>query len=180
MLNIDEFRAINVTYGYQYGNEVLIETAKRLRKVLDSSQSVFRWDGDRFVVLTDADTQAEQDEFTYRIVSQFKQAFDMYDVKKTIRVKLGIVPLNQSTATLQQAIQKAMITLEYERMIDKDIFVFNEDIASLMTRENDIVKELQEIIDGQHQDRLSLVFQPQLNLKTNRRSEERRGGQQCR
>ncbi len=168
MLNIDEFRAINVTYGYQYGNEVLVETAKRLKRVLDSSQSVFRWEGDRFVVLTDADTQADHDEFTSRIVSQFKKAFDIYDVKKTIKVKLGIVPLNQSIATLQQAVQKAMITLEYERMIDKDIFIFNEDIASLMTRENDIVTELQEIIDDQHQDRLSLVFQPQLDLKTNR------------
>ncbi|MBS3991028.1 MAG: bifunctional diguanylate cyclase/phosphodiesterase [Erysipelothrix sp.] len=168
MLNIDEFRTINVTYGYHHGNQILVETANRLKKVLEHSQTLFRWEGDRFVFLIESDHQTDQFEFANKILQQFKQAFDIDDIKKVIRVKLGIVPLEKSISSLQQAIQKAMITLEYERLVDKDIFVFNEDIASAMIRETNIVKELQDIIEGNNQERLSLVFQPQLDLKTNK------------
>ncbi|MDX1454861.1 MAG: diguanylate cyclase [Gammaproteobacteria bacterium] len=51
MIDIDNFKQINDTYGHVDGDLVLMETAKALQKVCRVSDTVVRWGGEEFVVV---------------------------------------------------------------------------------------------------------------------------------
>ncbi|MFV0504142.1 MAG: diguanylate cyclase [Lachnospirales bacterium] len=50
MIDIDNFKSINDTYGHQYGDIVIVETARRLTSVLRKSDIVARYGGEEFVI----------------------------------------------------------------------------------------------------------------------------------
>jgi diguanylate cyclase (GGDEF)-like protein len=49
-IDLDRFKAINDVYGHEAGDRILIETAKRMKNMLRSEDSVARFGGDEFVV----------------------------------------------------------------------------------------------------------------------------------
>lgn len=51
MLDIDNFKAINDSFGHQAGDQVLIEMAQRLFAAVRDSDMAARWGGDEFVIL---------------------------------------------------------------------------------------------------------------------------------
>lgn len=51
MLDLDNFKPINDTYGHEAGDQVLIEVARRLSALLRTEDSVARLGGDEFVLL---------------------------------------------------------------------------------------------------------------------------------
>jgi diguanylate cyclase (GGDEF)-like protein len=51
MLDLDHFKVINDNYGHQSGNEILIELAERLCKLIGPIGTVARYGGEEFVIL---------------------------------------------------------------------------------------------------------------------------------
>jgi diguanylate cyclase (GGDEF)-like protein len=49
--DIDDFKNFNTTYGYQAGNEVLVQVAHALRRGVRPFDTVARWGGEEFAVL---------------------------------------------------------------------------------------------------------------------------------
>ncbi|MDR3052504.1 MAG: GGDEF domain-containing protein, partial [Coriobacteriales bacterium] len=51
MLDIDNFKTINDTYGHAVGDAVLTELAVQLTSMLRQTDLVFRWGGEEFLIL---------------------------------------------------------------------------------------------------------------------------------
>lgn len=51
MIDLDNFKEINITYGYSFGNNVLIYFARMVRAALRSSDVVARREGEGFIIL---------------------------------------------------------------------------------------------------------------------------------
>lgn len=166
VLNIEEFRTINVAYGYQYGDSVLKEITQRITQTIDKSIPCFRWEGDRFIILIDhVKHHDDVIQFTTKLLNIFKHPFMLDNVKKMIHAKLAVVFIDKNQ-DLNQIIQKAMISLASDDVIDSDVIVFNEKIANSMSREVDIIDELEDMIEGHQPERLFCVFQPIMDAKT--------------
>jgi diguanylate cyclase (GGDEF)-like protein len=52
-IDLDDFKAINDTYGHDVGDHVLVEIARRLQTVVDERDTIARMGGDEFVILVD-------------------------------------------------------------------------------------------------------------------------------
>ncbi|MBI1424445.1 MAG: diguanylate cyclase [Gammaproteobacteria bacterium] len=51
LINLDDFKKINEDYGYDAGDAVLVEVARRLHATIRANDIVGRMDGDEFIVL---------------------------------------------------------------------------------------------------------------------------------
>ena len=92
MFDIDRFKGINDQYGHLAGDKVLALIADRARQQIRSSDSIFRWGGEEFLVLlkrcqiSDALTIAEK--IRESVANQEIQATD--DVCLSATVSLGV------------------------------------------------------------------------------------------
>ncbi len=68
LLDLDNFKHTNDHYGHHAGDEVLLAVADAMRQTLRSSDSLFRFGGDEFAVLLNADDSANTDAVAQRIV----------------------------------------------------------------------------------------------------------------
>jgi diguanylate cyclase (GGDEF)-like protein len=111
MADIDYFKRINDQHGHLAGDDVLLETAKRLRATFRRGDAVGRYGGEEFVALAvgcmmkDAITLAER--FRQSISSEpFVTSAGSIDV--TISVGVAVVPGVENTATLFKAADEAL------------------------------------------------------------------------
>ena len=59
LADIDDFKVFNTTYGYEAGNQVLVQVASALRGAVRPFDIVVRWGGEEFVVLLTAPVAPE-------------------------------------------------------------------------------------------------------------------------
>ena len=71
MIDIDDFKVINDTYGHLFGDRVIIKTAKMLKHFFNNKAVTSRYGGEEFAVLFHANSNEEAlkrlDEFRYSI-----------------------------------------------------------------------------------------------------------------
>jgi diguanylate cyclase (GGDEF)-like protein len=107
MIDLDEFKKANDTFGHQVGDELLILTARTLLGQLRSADVAARFGGDEFVILlpqTDCDRAKALAE---RIIERFTA--DLSDRFPDVRVSMsiGIASLHQTHATEAELLVKA-------------------------------------------------------------------------
>ena len=109
IVDIDDFKMINDTYGHDVGDQVLVALADIFNKSVRSTDYIFRWGGEEFVIVTnDADLDA-----AYNIIDNIRKKveqgefnFGGYKIKFTITA--GIVNLigNDISTTIKKCDEK--------------------------------------------------------------------------
>lgn len=107
--NIDDFQEINQNYGHIAGDEVLITVAKLFKNSLRTGDTVFRFEGDEFVVLLRGTSMAEARLAAERLQKTINQHIFVLDYTKyTLNITMGIIQIDGSmdtTALLSNAVQ---------------------------------------------------------------------------
>lgn len=89
MLDIDYFKSINDVYGHQFGDLVLKQFAKQLKRIVRRYDIVVRFGGEEFVVVSpDIDRQQALNQ-----AQRVLQALNLYnfgDKKHTVKLKLSL------------------------------------------------------------------------------------------
>ncbi|MFE8948155.1 diguanylate cyclase CdgB [Streptomyces sp. NPDC007856] len=73
LCGLDGFKSINDVLGYSAGDEVLVEVAKRLSRVIQAGDTVARLRGDEFVILVDGLGGGEARNFAIRLRNEITQ-----------------------------------------------------------------------------------------------------------
>lgn len=116
ILDIDLFKRINDNFGHVYGDEVLILFADMMRKIFRSSDFLFRFGGEEFVVvlLNVSGTQA------YNIFERFRTELEKVNFPQVGRVTVSIGMANldsqcHSTILLERVDQALYYAKEHGR-----------------------------------------------------------------
>jgi len=100
MIDVDNFKRINDTWGHLYGDEVLLLLAQLMQHHFRESDFLFRFGGEEFVVIV----RASSKENAKRAFERFRETVKDHDFPQVgmVTVSVGVVKLDQEifTATL--------------------------------------------------------------------------------
>ncbi len=90
-IDLDKFKAINDTKGHSFGDQVLIETAKRLKQSIRNSDTVARIGGDEFVILLEEIKSKEDVSIVIEALDNaFEEAFIINDITIKVCCSVGV------------------------------------------------------------------------------------------
>ena len=114
MLDIDNFKKINDVYGHQCGDEILKKVANIIKKNIRSSDFLFRYGGEEFlIILTGAD-----EEDGYKVAEKIRKKIEETNfnlkgknIKITVSIGLNTIKVNRKKVNLFNFVEKADINL---------------------------------------------------------------------
>lgn len=171
LINIHNFKLINMTHGYEFGDQVLCEVAGRLKNLIGSDRDhlLSRFSDDRFLLyIRDFGSQAELVALCRDICKLFLLPVQVDETSRHIHGHIGIVEVDRKYQDVDMLLRDALITISHSEPNTRCHYTFfNNQMEMLLLRESGIETELREIIEGIDADRLSLHYQPQIDLRTN-------------
>jgi diguanylate cyclase (GGDEF)-like protein len=120
IVDIDNFKSVNTTYGYEAGNQTLIAVAETLRTAVRPFDAVCRWGGEEFAVLLTAPVNAEDvatvSERLRSLVERQDVEVEALDRRKhhirvTVSIGVALFPDDERSAEeLWRAANRALLT----------------------------------------------------------------------
>lgn len=96
ILDIDYFKLVNDNYGHKAGDIVIVDIAKLLLEMLRNSDTIVRWGGEEFLIITRQNSQDNSFEMAERIrkkISSYEfKIDDATSIKKTVSVGFAHFP----------------------------------------------------------------------------------------
>lgn len=127
MFDVDEFKAINDTYGHSVGDKVLTELAARCHSVLRKVDILGRYGGDEFAILLPETPPAGARVVAERIGQAVSQPMQVMNQTLTVTISIGIAELDLKNGDLETLLQHADRALYAAKNAGRNcIFVDNE------------------------------------------------------
>src|SRR5690625_3983400 len=164
-IDLDYFKEINETLGYDFGDRLLAACGEKLRTFKDTNTFIARMNGDKFLVLqryiADKNTLII---FAEKIISAFEKPIHIhgYDIFTSVSIGISIYPENGETPNdLIKHADSAMYMIKEKHRNRYKLFEssISEEFKLMLTMENDLRKA---VLNGQFE----LHYQPQKKLKT--------------
>lgn len=168
LINMRNFRTINIALGFEVGDLIIREIADRLEEALGKKGMLFRFTADRFVFYVENYQDAKDLEKVSKIIaSVFDRPFEYLKRNKQIRPEIGIVEISDRYRNVDDLMKDASITITYLANGVTDHMIFNAEMRTKVEREEVIELELIRSYKNIHDDIVHLEYQPKINARTN-------------
>jgi len=165
IIDIDDFKHVNDTFGHIIGDELLMQVSQRLRKALPAEAVLARLGGDEFVIYRGAVGNIEQAQADAdAILKAFTAPFKLEGLTLSVTVSLGLATSSVATEILDDLMTKADLALYSAKGDGKarsQLFHTQMDIDYHYRQR--LKNDLRDAVQG---GALSLAFQPLLDIAT--------------
>lgn len=117
LIDIDRFKAINDTYGHDYGDQLLVQVAARISAASRRRDHVSRLGGDELAILLNDSGADDAETVAQRVLECFKAAFTIQGVTIQCTASIGIACFPEhanSPEELQRAADLALYKAKVE------------------------------------------------------------------
>lgn len=166
-LRLDDFKGINEQYSYQFGDQLLIALADRLRTRSAHLGALARLGGDQFaLVQADIEQPYEAAELAQQILDDLEAPFELDQHMVHLRATIGITLFPEDGETTEKLLQKAEQTMTLAKSRSRNRYQFYiASVDSEMRRRRELEKDLREALAHNE---LHLVYQPQVDYRDHR------------
>ncbi len=163
VIDLDHFKELNDTLGHHAGDRVLAQLGPRIRAELRGSDDVARLGGDEFAVLLDGASDAER--AGQRIAEALGDRFTVEGIELQIAASIGIACFPEHGDDAETLLQRADVAMYQAKARRSSTEVYARE-RDRHTRER--LQLIGELRDAVEDDRLTLHYQPKLDLGRNR------------
>ena len=163
LIDLDNFKAVNDTFGHPTGDQLLCAVATRLRTVLRPTDLVFRLGGDEFALIQSGAASIEAGQtVAQRICRAMAEPFVIGAHRLLIGSSIGIASSGPETPDRVTLMKSADVALYLAKSEGRGTYRFyNAEVNSALARRHQLEGELHEAIEtGQ----LELHYQPKVRL----------------
>ena len=163
-IDLDGFKKINDSIGHQAGDQILRQTAERLKQSELDTQLLCRWGGDEFLIALENTGKAEAIGKSVQLIARLSEPHNTENSVLSVGATIGIALYPEHAVTEDHLIQSADMAMYYQKkQAPSSVGVFSEQMEKLYFHELRMKDGLTKAIEKQQ---LRLVFQP-LVLSTN-------------
>ena len=165
MMDLDRFKEINETIGHHFGDELLVEVGRRLRKTTREADSVARLGGDEFAVSFETADPTHALEIAHRTGRALDAPFLLAGVPVAVKASIGVAlhPIHaEDPGTLMKRADVAM----YDAKQSQRSVALYEPV-----RDEHSLRRLTILADLRHavaSDQLEVHYQPKVRLHSAR------------
>jgi len=167
MLDLDDFKGINDTYGHTVGDELLVQVAGRLTAALPPRLLVARFGGDEFGVLAvgpETDTAAFAEQVGRQVLSAFVEPFELDGLPLRVSASVGIVT-SPDVATLEGLQTDADIAMYAAKNAGRSTYrLYTRELREQVLGERTLAAELDHALQHPDSGGLWVAYQPVVAL----------------
>ncbi len=164
VLDLDSFKDVNDALGHDQGDRLLIETSRRLQRVLRKADTIARLGGDEFAVLITQDADGDGAEAMARqIRAALEQPIQLGGISLQTSASVGIATFPDHGDDAESLAQRADVAMYAAKRTGVGIGVYSPDNDQSSVRRLALLGELRGAISD---DELVLFYQPSLDLDT--------------
>jgi len=164
LVNIDNFKYINDTYGHEDGDRILKKVAIRLSKIIEAGDLICRYSGDEFIIFRHGiESFNEAKDLAILLRKSFEEGIKLNGNEIFITVSIGVALSPDNGSNYNILLKNADTALYRAKNDGKDeIQFFDNSISTEIDRVYAIEKGLRTAISDNE---LYVVFQPKVVLQ---------------
>jgi diguanylate cyclase (GGDEF)-like protein/PAS domain S-box-containing protein len=164
LLDLDEFKIINDSYGHRFGDKLLCKVSKLLAEVFDESAFLARMGGDEFGVIVNSGDKKEIYIMMQKLHTKFSKPFEVDMIDVYITASSGICIYPDDARSMEEMYQAADTAMYHAKKLAKNSFSFyDSELKKEAVEYTQMVTNLKQAIQKSE---LELYFQPQNSVKT--------------
>jgi diguanylate cyclase (GGDEF)-like protein/PAS domain S-box-containing protein len=110
-LDLNDFRAVNESIGYERGDELLVAVTDRLSAALRGADLLSRFGGNEFAIATTQDSPRLVVDMANRVAGLFDEPFEIGDRQLRISIALGLTLADSRRAAARNLLEQAALAL---------------------------------------------------------------------
>jgi diguanylate cyclase (GGDEF)-like protein/PAS domain S-box-containing protein len=168
LIDLDDFKDVNNTYGHPTGDAFLVAAAEQLRRTVADAGVVGRLGGDEFAVLVDTHDEDETARWGERLLTALAATGPVVGLKAELRASVGIALAGDEPATGPEPAAVLLRDADTAMYVAKRaggnrVQVFHQQLrTTLLQRQHDEAELKCALADEQ----FVLYFQPIVDLRT--------------
>lgn len=111
LIDLDNFKELNDTYGHEKGDSALYHVAKALRAVSRNTDKLIRWGGEEFLLVVPSINRGDITEFNKRLHKSIASLHHILELPTPISMSIGVTRLPWDNCTLDLKIWEHAILI---------------------------------------------------------------------
>ena len=165
-LDLDQFKAVNDTFGHPCGDRLLRIVAERLCGLTGEADTISRMGGDEFVIVQTAIADpADATSLAQRVIEELSEPYDIDGQQAVIGVSIGISVGPGDGSSPDKLLRNADLALYRAKSDGRGTFRFFEPVMDLQMQARRIME--QDLRKALPAGEFELHYQPVVNLASN-------------
>ena len=158
-IDLDNFKAINDSYGHEIGDEVLKEVASILTKLVGKDDLLVRYSGDEFIIISFGKSQQDIESFGEEALLRLSECCLTGQYNFIPSASIGISSYPSDGRDLDELKRHADLAMYESKKKRNTITFFKDELKAAYLYTTQIEQELKHAVT---QDELYMVYQPQI------------------
>lgn len=165
LMDLDNFKEINDSFGHQSGDVMLCQVGPRLRDQLRPGDTVARLGGDEFAILLPGAGLVDAVGIAGAILKALEQPITVEGQLLDVHASVGIVAFPQHGVTAQDLVQRADVAMYVAKRSGNSYAVYSAEEDPYDAKRVVLMADLRQALERRE---LLIYYQPKVNLSTGR------------